>query len=83
MPHFVYLLRCNDNTIYCGYTNNLEKRIEVHNSGKGSKYTRGRRPVKLIYVEECLSKSVALKREYTLKQLPRGKKEELIKLKLN
>ena len=83
MPYFVYLLRCKDNTIYCGYTNNLEKRIEVHNSGKGSKYTRGRLPAKLIYVEECLSKSVALKREYTLKQLPRGKKEELVKSKLN
>ena len=54
--HFVYLLKCSDNTLYCGYTNNLEKRISVHNQGKGSKYTRGRTPIKLIYVEEYSSK---------------------------
>ena len=83
MPHFVYLLRCKDNTIYCGYTNNLEKRIETHNSGKGSKYTRGRRPLKLIYVEELSSKSIALKREYKLKQLSKYEKEKLVKSNVN
>lgn len=79
MPQFVYLLKCKDNTFYCGYTNNLEKRIENHNLGKGSKYTRGRLPVKLIYVEEHSSKSSALKREYKIKQFSRREKELLIK----
>lgn len=81
MPHFVYLVKCKDNTFYCGYTNDLEKRIRVHNLGKGSKYTRGRLPVKLIYVEECSSKSNALKKEYKIKQLSRYEKEDLIKTK--
>ncbi len=78
MLHFVYLLKCKDNTLYCGYTNNLEKRISTHNSGKASKYTRGRLPVKLIYVEEHFSKSNALKREYKIKQLSKYEKENLI-----
>jgi putative endonuclease len=77
--HFVYLLKCSDNTLYCGYTNNLEKRISVHNQGKGSKYTRGRTPIKLIYVEELNSRSLALKREYKIKQLSRKEKELLVK----
>jgi len=79
MPHFTYLLKCKDNTFYCGYTNNLEKRIKTHNVGKASKYTRARLPVKLIYVEELSSKSSALKREYAIKQLSRKDKEELVK----
>jgi putative endonuclease len=79
MPHFVYLLKCKDNTLYCGYTNNLEKRISTHNSGKASKYTRGRLPVKLIYVEEHSSKSSALKKEYKIKQLSKNKKKQLVK----
>jgi putative endonuclease len=83
MTHFVYLLYCKDNTLYCGYTNNLKKRILAHNSKKGSKYTRGRLPVKLIYVEELSSKSNALKREYQIKQLSRKEKEDLIKKKQN
>jgi len=81
MPHFVYLVKCSDNTFYCGYTNNLEKRIMTHNKGKASKYTRGRLPVKLIYVEEHSSKSSALKKEYKIKQLSRCEKELLIKRK--
>lgn len=81
MSHFVYLLKCKDNSYYCGYTNNLEKRIKTHNEGKGSKYTRGRLPVNLIYVEEHLSKSNALKKEYKIKQLSKKEKEELIKTK--
>jgi putative endonuclease len=79
MPYFVYLVKCNDNTFYCGYTNNLEKRIQTHNCGKGSKYTRGRLPVKLIYVEEHSSKSSALKKEYKIKQLSKNKKKQLVK----
>ncbi|MFA5361306.1 MAG: GIY-YIG nuclease family protein [archaeon] len=77
--HFVYLLKCSDNTLYCGYTNNLEKRISVHNQGKGSKYTRGRTPIKLIYVEEYSSKLIALKREYEIKQFSRKEKLSLLK----
>lgn len=79
MSHFVYLLKCRDNTFYCGYTNNLENRVKAHNLGKGSKYTRGRIPIKLIYVEELPSKSDALKREYQIKQFSRKDKEDLIK----
>lgn len=81
MTNFVYLLRCKDNTLYCGYTNNLENRVKVHNLGKGSKYTRGRIPVKLVYVEKFSSKSSALKREYAIKQFSKNDKEELIKSK--
>jgi len=83
MPHFVYLLKCNDNTLYCGYTNNLEKRILTHNNGKASKYTRGRLPVKLVYVEEHSTKSSALKKEYKIKQLSKYAKEKLVKTNLS
>ena len=76
--HYAYMLRCSDNTIYSGYTNNLEKRVETHNSGKGAKYTKTRRPVKLVYYETFKTKSEAMKREYEFKHLTRGQKEELI-----
>ncbi|HEY5268570.1 MAG TPA: GIY-YIG nuclease family protein [Candidatus Saccharimonadales bacterium] len=75
---FVYILRCSDNTLYTGITNNLEKRIQQHNDGKGAKYTKGRGPVTLIKCFERLTKGEALKLEYKIKQLP---KEE--KLKFN
>ena len=78
MKHFVYFLECRDKTFYCGYTNNLMKRVEVHNKGKGAKYTQKRRPVKLVYFEEFETKSLAMKREYELKQLCRKDKELLI-----
>lgn len=74
---YVYLLECFDKTIYCGITNNLEKRIAAHNNGIGAKYTKGRRPVTLIKYFVCSNKSEALKLEYKIKQLPR---EEKIKL---
>ena len=64
---FVYLLRCSDNSLYCGWTTDLEKRIEAHNSGRGAKYTKSRRPVELVYYEECESKSAAMKREWFIK----------------
>lgn len=79
MIHYVYILRCSDKTYYTGYTNNLEKRIKQHNDGKGAKYTKGKRPVKLIYTEEFYDKSVAMKREYQIKQLTRKEKEKLFK----
>lgn len=76
--HYTYILKCSDNTFYTGYSNNLDKRLEVHNSGKGAKYTRGRLPVELLYFESFESKSQALKREYAIKQLTRKQKELLI-----
>lgn len=79
----VYLLRCSDDTYYCGATNKLiEERIKVHNNGKGSKYTRTRLPVSLIISSLTISKSEALKLEYKVKKLPRTKKiQELTKVK--
>ena len=76
---FVYLLECSDGTLYCGITNNLEKRIQVHNSGKGAKYTKTRLPVKLYYYEELTDKSSASKREWQIKKLSRTQKLQLKK----
>jgi nitroimidazol reductase NimA-like FMN-containing flavoprotein (pyridoxamine 5'-phosphate oxidase superfamily)/predicted GIY-YIG superfamily endonuclease len=76
--NYVYILECKDGTFYTGYTNNLNKRIKVHNDGKGAKYTRGRLPVKLVYLEEITTKSEALKREYAIKRLKRKDKIILI-----
>lgn len=70
----VYILRCSDNSLYTGITNDLTHRIKLHNEGKGAKYTKGRGPVSLIKYFTCLSKSEALKLEYKIKQLPRDKK---------
>ena len=77
MDHYAYMLRCSDGTLYSGYTNNIEKRIEAHNSGKGAKYTRARLPVKLAYYEVFDNKIDAMKREYSLKQLTKEQKEKL------
>jgi putative endonuclease len=76
--HFVYIVECKDGTFYTGYTTDIERRVEEHNSGTGAKYTRGRYPVILKYQESFTSRSKAQKREYQIKQLPRRKKEELI-----
>jgi len=72
---YVYLLQCADKTIYCGITNNLDKRIKTHNTGKGARYTRGRLPVVLIRYFTCTNKSEALKLEHKIKQM--SKKEKL------
>ena len=75
----VYMVRCSDGTLYTGITNDLEKRIEAHNSGKdGARYTRSRRPVTLVYSEQVESKSAAARLEYQIKKLPRLKKKELV-----
>lgn len=79
--HYVYILQCSDNSLYTGWTNNLEKRIETHSSGRGAKYTRARLPVKLVYFEEYADKIEAQKREYAIKQMARYKKLQLIRLK--
>jgi len=76
--YYVYILRCADGTFYTGYTTDPERRTGVHNSGKGAKYTRSRRPVELIYTEEFSDKGEAQKREYAIKQLTRSEKEQLI-----
>ena len=69
-----YLLKCADDTLYCGITNDLEKRLVVHNAGEGAKYTRGRTPVTLVYKESCADKSAALKRELQIKRFTREEK---------
>lgn len=74
---YVYILQCTDGTLYTGITDNVQRRIAVHNSGKGAKYTRGRRPVVLLYEETCTDHSNALKREIEIKRL-----SKLDKLKL-
>lgn len=76
--NYTYLLRCADGTYYCGWTNDLDRRLKAHNEGKGAKYTRPRRPVVLAYYETFSTKEEAMRREYEIKQLPRKKKEELI-----
>ena len=76
--HYIYILRCADGTLYTGYTTDLDAREEAHNAGRGAKYTRGRRPVKLVYSERFRSQAKAFKREYALKQLSRADKEALI-----
>ena len=75
---FVYMLQCNDSTLYTGITNDIEKRLKAHSSGKASRYTRRRLPVKVIYKEEHPDKSAALKRELQIKRLSRKEKIGLI-----
>lgn len=72
--HYFYVLQCSDGSFYAGYTNHLDKRLKAHNSGKGAKYTRGRRPVSLIYSEQFVDKSSALKAEIQFKKLSRKQK---------
>lgn len=75
---FVYILQCRDNTYYTGYTNDVAKRLQTHNDGKASKYTRARLPVKIVYVEELATKSKAMQRELEIKKLTRNSKEKLV-----
>ncbi|MCM3118174.1 GIY-YIG nuclease family protein [Neobacillus sp. MER 74] len=76
--HFFYVLTCKDGSLYGGYTNNLEKRIKMHNEGKGAKYTRGRGPVELTYYQCFENKGDALRAEYNFKRLTRKKKDEFL-----
>ena len=77
--NYTYILRCADGTLYCGWTNNLEKRLKSHNEGKGAKYTRSRLPVSLVYYEKFESSVEAQKREREIKKLSRSEKLNLIK----
>ncbi len=74
---FLYILECNDGTLYTGITKDLSRRMEQHNTGRASKYTRVRRPVRLVYQEACRSRTHALIRECEVKELPRHKKLDL------
>ena len=76
--NYTYLVRCADGTLYCGWTNHLEERIKAHNAGKGAKYTKGRRPVELVYYETFATKQEAMKREAEVKRLNREGKIEFI-----
>ena len=78
MKHYVYILRCADDTLYTGWTTDVERRVETHNSGKGAKYTRARLPVEIVYTEEFDNKVEAQRREYAIKKLTRAQKETLI-----
>ncbi len=81
--YYVYVLQCADKTLYTGYTNDLQKRIKVHNLGKGAKYTRARLPVTLVYYEEVETKSIALSREHGIKKMTRRQKEILISTQMD
>ena len=81
MKAFVYILKCSDNSLYTGYTVDLEKRLKTHNSGKASKYTSARLPVKMVFSEECKDKSDALKKEHFIKSLNRDDKIKIIEKK--
>lgn len=78
MTWVCYLLKCADDTLYCGITNDLDKRIAAHNAGEGAKYTRSRTPVELVFSEACEDRSVASKREMQIKKLSRVAKFLLI-----
>ena len=75
----VYILRCCDGSLYTGITKDVQARLKMHRQGKGAKYTRGRSPLELLYTETCENKSMALKRELSIKALPREEKMKLIK----
>ena len=77
-PWSVYIVECSDGSLYTGISNGVLGRVLAHNHGMGAKYTRGRRPVKLVYEEECGDRSAASKREYAVKQLSRVQKLDLI-----
>ncbi|WP_423972038.1 GIY-YIG nuclease family protein [Elusimicrobium simillimum] len=76
--HYTYILKCADGTLYTGWTNNLDKRLAAHNSGKGGKYTRARCPVELVYNETFSTKQDAQRREYAIKRMTRQDKLALI-----
>ena len=75
---YVYMVECRDGTLYTGITDDIPRRMEAHNTGKGAKYTRGRGPVTLVYQENAQSHSQALRREYQIKQLTRAEKQALL-----
>jgi putative endonuclease len=79
MTCYCYIVECSDGTFYTGWTTDPERRVKTHNAGRGAKYTRTRRPVRLVYVEEQPDRTTAMKRERAIKALPREKKMKLAK----
>lgn len=76
--NYVYMVRCRDGSLYCGWTNHLEERVKAHNEGRGARYTRSRRPVELVYHEEFSTKEEAMSREYAIKQMNRKEKLKMV-----
>lgn len=76
--NYIYIVQCSDGTLYTGWTNHLQKRIDDHNAGKGAKYTKSRRPVNLLYYECYETKEMAMRREYEIKQMNRKEKLKLM-----
>ncbi|MBR5319393.1 MAG: GIY-YIG nuclease family protein [Peptococcaceae bacterium] len=76
--YYTYMVLCSDSSLYTGYTDDLVRRVRAHNSGKGAKYTRSRRPVRLVYWEKFSTKQQAMQREYAIKQWPRRQKLQLL-----
>lgn len=76
--NYVYIIKCCDNTLYTGWTNNIEKRFKAHTEGKGAKYTKGRGPLELVYYEKFEDKRTAMRREYEIKKLTKKEKLKLI-----
>lgn len=75
----VYMLRCGDGSLYTGWTNDLDRRVKAHQAGLGSKYTRSRLPVELVWYEECSSREVAMSREWHIKRMSRREKLDMIR----
>lgn len=76
--YFAYIVECKDGSLYTGFTTDLANRVRTHNEGKGAKYTKARRPVRLVYYEEFATKQLAMKREAAIKKLTHQQKQELI-----
>lgn len=76
---FLYILECNDGTLYTGITNDITRRLQQHNDGKGARYTRTRCPVKLLYYEPCRNRAAAMVRECAVKSLPRERKMKIVR----
>jgi putative endonuclease len=77
VKHYVYMLKCKDDSLYTGYTTDVNRRLSMHEQGRGAKYTRGRGPFQVVYVEECTDKSLAMRREAAIKRLTTAQKREL------
>lgn len=82
VPAYIYIVRCSDNTLYTGWSTDVDRRVKTHNKGKGARYTRRRRPVILVYKEELPTKQAALKREKEIKSLTRVQKFDLVGLSI-
>jgi len=83
MAYYCYIVECSDGTYYTGWSTDPQRRLRQHNNGRGARYTRSHRPVRLVYVEECTDRSTAMKRERAIKTLKRRGKKKLIAANIN